>query len=198
MRSVARQPGLQSLIKEYGRNPERIIKGLGYGLYYANGKKPGLAGVTAMMNYSQPTITINMSFFEESFRFRCDDDVEDSVKATMSHELGHGHTQKPFLRQHRAIFDGEQFYVAHTLEREANIFGARLLIDINELEECVLGGYSYRQMARELRVPVGFVVLRMEDLKNAKPHLGIMRLPRVRDDFMACLKTSDESDDLYE
>lgn len=195
---MARKRSLQSLINEFGRDPEKAIVGLGYGLEYINSKNNTIAACTMMMNYTHPVINVNERFFANRSRFCCDEAADISRKAASAHELAHAHIHQPALRKRGVIFDGEMYYVEHTLERAANIFAARFLIDLDELQESLLKGYSFRQIAKSLKVPVGFAVLRLEDLKRAKPELGIGRLPRVRDDFMACLQMTDESDDLYE
>lgn len=195
---MARKRSLQSLINEYGRDPEKVIHGLGYGLEPSNCKNNTIAACTMMMNNSHPVISVNERFFADRSRFCCDEAAEISRIAALAHEFAHAHTQQPTLRQRGMFFDGEKHYVEHALERAANIYAARFLIDLDDLQENLLKGYSFRQIAKSLRVPVGFAVLRLEDLKQAKPELGIGRLPRVRDDFMACLQMPDESDDLYE
>ena len=195
---MARKRSLQSLINEYGRDPEKVIVELGYGLEPIYCMNNTIAACTMMMNNTHPVINVNERFFADRSRFYNDEAADISRKAALAHEFAHAHTQQPALRQRGMIFDGEKHYVEHTLERAANIYAARFLIDLDELQESLLEGYSFRQIAKSLKVPVGFAVLRLEDLKRAKPELRIGRLPRVRDDFMACLQMADESDDLYE
>lgn len=76
------------------------------------------------------------------------------LKMVMAHELGHAilHSSDStfFLHDHT-------LYARGKFEREANIFAAEILIDINSLDEHSVYNYSIDQLAIYFNVPVELV-----------------------------------------
>lgn len=87
------------------------------------------------------------------------DEVQKLV--TCGHELGHARLHP---NANTPMFRENTFYSINKMEKQANKFDAHLLIDLDEIDTCILENCSYDQIAIILNLPVELVKIKFNIL----------------------------------
>ena len=90
---------------------------------------------------------------------------EEDERNAMCHELGHVLYHKAFAKGKQGLLEFSLYNVTSKVEREANLFGAALRIDDDELLDLIhTYGYTMQQCARELGTNEAYVALKCDIL----------------------------------
>lgn len=141
MRNIREE--VQKLIKKYNtNNPFEIAKGESIIII----KEP-LGSIHGYYNkyVRQKFIHINSDLDEISQYITC------------AHELGHARLHS---NSNTPFFKANTFYSISKLEKQANKFGAELLIDENKIDEFSMDSYSLEQLAIFYNVPVELIKIK--------------------------------------
>ena len=176
----------EALVRRYQtRDPFVIADGEGIPIHFLNHPESGLPGLTCLVA-NRPSIFINQAFFDiqrkEDPEYT-EDTMEDDVRQVAAHELGHAIKHRRALRR-APIREYEIFNVRSQMEVEANTFAAGILIDPDELMDCVSEKRGLLEMARILHVNINLLIYRFIQMDTDE--LGGIRLEDMlpRGNFM--------------
>ena len=157
------------LISRYGtRDPFRICREKGIEIMFRDDFTGQKGAFSLMLNV--PFIFINNNLSDEMKRIVC------------AHELGHAmlHRKLCRKRKNQTIYEYEIFDIRDSIEYEANIFAANLLIDEDEMNEYMSYGYDIVQTARTMNLNVNLLLIKLHEMKDNKEMLyALPDLPRM-------------------
>lgn len=97
--------------------------------------------------------------------FLSDSLCEEESKNGLGHELGHFTYHKQMARGKQGLLEYRMYDMTNQMEREANIFGAALRIDEDELLDLIFNyGYSMSQCAKALGTSEAYVTIKIDIL----------------------------------
>ena len=99
------------------------------------------------------------------------------TKTVLAHELGHALLHRD-LAEKDMLCEFDLFNMATGVEYEANVFAAELLIDPQEMEDCLKEGRDIYSAAGALGVNVNLLIIRLAELNRRG---GRYRLPYLPD-----------------
>lgn len=110
------------------------------------------------------------------FIFLSDRLSEGEKKTVLAHELGHAALHRE-LAQREVLCEFDLFNMATGVEYEANVFAAELLIDPQEMDECLSGGMDIYSAAGALGVNVNLLIIKLAELNRRGGHYRLPYLP---------------------
>ena len=171
----------EALVKKAGtRDPFEIAKMLGIPVHHVWHPESRLPGMTAMV-LNRPSIFINDAYFDhliQKERHYTEENAMDDTRQVGGHELGHTCKHRPELRI-KPIKEYDVFNTHTRMEREANEFAARILIDQTVLEEQIKAQMPILQIAEKMHVNVNLLFFQLELLRDKKGwELNIPYIPK--------------------
>ena len=145
------------LIIEYNtRDPFQIARFMGYAVRFKAFKRQKGFCTNILNNY--------FIFIKENMS-------DQMKKMTCAHELGHIIFHKDRLARtengkYQRIAEMELFDITSTMEYEANLFAANLLIDTDEMMRYLKDGYSIVQTAGALDVNVNMLAIKLLEMRD--------------------------------
>ncbi len=111
----------------------------------------------------------------QSFILISDKLSEDETRLVLAHELGHALLHKE-IAQKGVLCEYDLFNMSTSIEYEANVFAAELLIDTQEMKELLSTGCDVYRAAKALGVNVNLLLIKLAELNRRGGHY---RLPYV-------------------
>lgn len=152
----------KNLIEKYkSRNPKDIIEELGIKLitFKEDTKLLGMFKDIGNMSFIfyNPYLSTNLT------------------NMVLAHELGHYIYHRDFLESSLHL-DYNLFDQSSSLELEANLFAAQLLLDENEILTSLEEGYSYLDLAKNYNVDINLMIFKINEMHK----LGFP-VPKIED-----------------
>ena len=110
------------------------------------------------------------------FVFLSDKLGDGEMKTVLAHELGHAALHRE-LAQREVLCEFDLFNMATGIEYEANVFASELLIDPQEMEDCLSGGMDIYSAAGALDVNVNLLIIKLAELNRRGRHYRLPYLP---------------------
>ncbi len=136
------------ILNNYGANPFNVAKDVGAHISF---KDLGSLKGAYFGTMPKPTIVINTNIDEQTQKIVC------------AHELGH-HILHHNINVSCEIIDFNTSTKTGILEREANLFAAAYLVDIDRAKELLFSGYTASECASILETDVNLLLFLLSTL----------------------------------
>lgn len=101
---------------------------------------------------------------------------EHEAATVLAHELGHSRMHLD-LAQKGALCEYDLFNLKTSVEYEANVFAAHLLIDPDEMQECLSQGMDLYACAGTLNVNVNLLIIELAEMNRRGGRYALPYLP---------------------
>ena len=101
---------------------------------------------------------------------------EHDAAAVLAHELGHARLHFELARK-GALCEYDLFNLKTSVEYEANVFAAHLLIDPDEMQECLSQGMDLYACAGTLNVNVNLLIIELAEMNRRGGRYALPYLP---------------------
>lgn len=144
----------KKLVSWYGRNPFDIADSLNITVMVRNDFKKQKGAFKMILN--RPFIFLNGNLSEEM------------QKIVVAHEIGHAVLHREAAMGAGALLEFELFDMNNTMEYEANIFAANMLLDEDVVDDCFQAGFDIVQTAQYMRTNVNLLLLKLQLMNDSK------------------------------
>ncbi|MBQ0071698.1 MAG: ImmA/IrrE family metallo-endopeptidase [Spirochaetales bacterium] len=148
----------------YGRNPFDVADALDITIMVRNDFVKQKGAFKIILN--RPFIFLNGKLSEQM------------QKIVLAHEIGHALLHREYAVKSGAIMEFELFDMKNSLEYDANVFAANLLLDDESIEDCFQAGLDVVQTAQYLGTNVNLLLLKLQLMNEKTRKYQMPDLPR--------------------
>lgn len=159
------------------RDPFAVAEEVGVQVLFEEGFKEQKGAFKVILK--TPFIFLNPHLSEHMQRIVC------------AHELGHALLHRELGTQKQPLMEFEVMDIVNDAEMEANVFAAELMLDEEEIIDCIEQGWNMVSIARKMNTNVNLLSLKVIAMGQKKNQTKILSLPEMpRKGFLGSVSDS--------